>query len=179
MSSTDTGSVAVRFIDDTFTVVDQNGAMTDLTDGRTEPTTCRDQLSGPYCETDRCSLIRLREGDESVIEEQIEMELPNGEKRRFQLIAEAYTTGETGFEGIVESLMPLPDSPSERSTETGVLLPDPTDPESFRMALRGLLEQAAANDVPIENRSWDCPAPAPKDRWEVTIVPVRSKRPRE
>jgi hypothetical protein len=168
MSSAQPGAVAVRLIDETGTVVEQNPAMADLANGKTAPVRCREQLQGPYCGTDRCSMVRLMEGRESSIEETVEMELPGGGTREMDLIAERYTTGKGEFEGIIESFRLTEDA----STPERVSLPAPTDSESFRDGLAHLLGRAEANGIDVGDRSWECPAAPPRDKWDVSIVPV-------
>ncbi|MFP4530925.1 MAG: hypothetical protein ACLFNC_06515 [Halodesulfurarchaeum sp.] len=179
MSTVEAGASPMRVIDETFTVVDQNGAMTALTAGQTAPVTCREQLRGPDCGTDRCSLVQLRDGTVSTIEKTVEMELPSGETRKLRLTAERYTTGTDGFEGIIESFRPVGEAGDAGRESGAVVLPPPTDAESFRSGLSEFLQQAAVNGVPIGERSWDCPAAERGSRWDVSIVPVRSKQPPE
>ena len=111
MSTAETGAVAVRLIDKTGTVVEQNRAMTELANGKTGPIRCREQLQGPHCGTDSCSMVRLAAGEVSTIEESVEMEVPGGDSQELHLIAERYTTGTSGFEGIIETFRP-----TDRST---------------------------------------------------------------
>lgn len=179
MSTVETGAGPMRVIDETFTVVDQNRAMTALADGQRGPVTCREQLRGPDCGTDRCSLVQLRDGQAETIEKTVEMESPSGETRELRLTAERYTTGTGEFEGIIESFRPAGDAGDSVRGFGAVKLPPPTDAESFRSGLSEFLQRAAVNGVPIGDRSWDCPAEERGKRWDVSIVPVRSDRDRE
>lgn len=179
MSTAETGAAPMRVIDETFTVVDQNRAMTALADGQRGPITCHEQMRGPDCGTDRCSLIQLRDGTVSTLEKTVEMELPSGETRELHVTAERFTTGTGEFEGIIESFRPASASRDTEQAFGAVELPPPTDAESFRSGLSEFLQRATVNGVPIGDRSWDCPAAERGTRWDVSIVPVRSDRDRE
>lgn len=138
--------------------------------------TCADQLRSPMCGTDRCPVERLRSESSWIHEAETDLRLPDGDTRHALVVTEHYRN-RSGDDRFLQSFGDL--TALNRSVDSDgsrITIPDPTDAESFRDALRGLLQRASANDVSFENRPWECDPEEASVRWDIEIALVKREQ---
>ncbi|UWG48461.1 Sensory protein [Halanaeroarchaeum sp. HSR-CO] len=107
----DNTGTALRVIDDQFNVAKQNRVMTEWTgvDAENEDLKCMNQMSGPVCGTENCTVKQLMEQGKQRVEVEIEKELANGETRETLLVSERITNARGEVVGITESFKDITD----------------------------------------------------------------------
>lgn len=170
-----TSHLPMRVVDPQFNVVSQNHDMVEMTGVRvnSREVKCHEQLSSPVCNTEDCTLKRLRDGEDDMIVSEIERELPGGETKHVSVVAEAITDETGEFDGIVESFKDISDLNHARDRQPSIAVPQPTDPESFRAALTTLMAGAAENGVEFSDRSWATEPDESGGQWDLVITTVQ------
>ncbi|MFW6003743.1 MAG: methyl-accepting chemotaxis protein [Halanaeroarchaeum sp.] len=101
----DNSGTAMRVIDEQFNVAKQNRVMTEWTgvDAAGQDIKCMNQMSGPVCGTEDCTVKQLMDGNKQRVEIEIEKELANGDTKETLLVSERITNDRGEVVGITES----------------------------------------------------------------------------
>lgn len=173
----------IRVIDSEFEVKEQNKAMVELTgiDGNRQSVECDEQLMIHECER-RCPLKRSPDTNhknqylnqnEQFINQEVTVELPNGDTRRMSIVVETITDDSGEITGIFESFKDISGLQKARERNLQPAVSEPYNQPSFRAALKQLLHQAASNGVAFADRSWEITSDEESEQWDVEITTVR------